>query len=146
MFNIISQLDFSDIESLIYLIAAIILMAFLLYLTLWLFGEKEKLDLGYFLKLALMALIIVIIILATAAAVGSLNDLYTNLANALGLAQMIPVLAFLICTYAIQYLLVPYNDWKKAIWITFVAFCAFYAFNWFIVQFGAQPLIPEFGA
>lgn len=144
MFNKISQNDFADIESLILLIAAIILMALLLYLTLWLFGEKEKLDLSYFLKLCLMALIIVVIILATAAAVGSLNEIYPDLPNALGLTQMIPVLAFLICTYAIQYLLVPYNDWKKAIWITFVAFCAFYAFNWFIQELGAEALIPVY--
>jgi len=128
-------------------------MALLIYVSLWLFGEKDELTAEFFLKLALMALIILVLILATGAIAGALDNLIGISINGLtfsqliGLQQMLPVLAYLLSVYAIQHLLVPYRDWKKAVWITFVAFCGFYGFNALVaaITSGDIQLIMLFG-
>lgn len=147
MLSAITQVDI-EIGQLILLIISLIIMALLIYVALWLFGEKRELDAQFLLKLMLMALIIILLIIIAGVIVGFVDSLVSigglGLGSALGLNQMLPVLAYLLSCYAMQYLLLPYNDWKRAVWITFVAFCGFYGFNAITTTFLNTSLIIQF--
>lgn len=139
----LQQTDLGDIETLLLLIIAIVLVAIILYISARLIAGKKETDSGYIIRLVLIALIIVILVaVVIGAIVGSVGD-FPFISTAA--SQLVPVLVYVAIVYLLKYLLIPEKaeptNWQASIWIAVITLFLIYLINAVAIELSFPPLI-----
>ncbi len=140
----LQQSDLGDPVTLLLLIIAIILVAFILYLGARLIAGKKETETGYIIRLLMIAFIIVILV---AVVVGAIVRSVSSIAFVRdAAAQIVPVLIYLAIVFLVKYLLIPEKaettKWNASIWIALLTLFLIFLVNVIGLEFFPdQPLI-----
>ena len=139
----LQQTDFGDIETLLLLIIAIVLVTLILYIGARLIAGKKDSDTGYIIRLVLIALIIVILVAVVIGAIVSAIEPLPFVSTAA--YQLVPVLVYLAIVYLLKYLLIPEKsestNWHASIWIAVITLFLIYLINAIAFELGFPALI-----
>ncbi|MHA1166447.1 MAG: hypothetical protein ACTSP4_06940 [Candidatus Hodarchaeales archaeon] len=143
----IAQDPLADIVPIILLIVALVLVMLMLYVSVRLITGKKETDVGYIVRLLIVALIVVIVFPAVAGAIQQIIstpplDIFVNA----GVGSIVAILMFVILIYVTKILLIPetasYNVWERSIWISLLAVFFILLINAVGIVVGVGPLVP----
>jgi hypothetical protein len=139
----LQQNNSGDIESLLLLIIAVILVTIILYVSARLIAGKKDTDSGYIIRLVLIAIIIVILVAVVIGAIVSSVSAVPFISTAA--FQLVPVLIYLAIVYLLKYLLIPEKaestNWHGSIWIAVITLFLIYLINAVAIELGFPALI-----
>ncbi|MHA1975619.1 MAG: hypothetical protein ACW98I_01830 [Candidatus Hodarchaeales archaeon] len=139
----LQQTDFSDVETLLLLLIAIVLVTIILYIGARLIAGKKDSDTGYIIRLVLIAIIIVILVAVVIGAIVSAVSPLPFVSTAA--YQLVPVLIYLAIVYLLKYLLIPEKadstNWHASIWIAVITLFLIYLINAIAFELDFPPLI-----
>jgi len=145
--ELIAQDPLADIVPIILLIVALVLVMLMLYVSVRLITGKKETDVGYIVRLLIVALIVVIVFPAVAGAIQQIIstpplDIFVNA----GVGSIVAILMFVILIYVTKILLIPetasYNVWERSIWISLLAVFFILLINAVGIVVGVGPLVP----
>ena len=144
MINMVSQqFNTGDLESVLLLIIAIVLVTIILYIGARLIAGKKDSDSGYIIRLIVIAIIIVILVaVVIGALVGAVQGIpFVEIAA----ARLVPVLIYLAIVYLLKYLLIPEKsestNWHASVWIGVITLFLIYLINAIAIELDFPPLI-----
>ncbi len=148
-------MNVADLVTVILLVVAIILVTIFLYIAGRLVAGKKHADVGYIIRLLVIAVIAVLALPILGAVIDSLervgitfDDRPLGLADLLGLTQLLPVIIYLALVYLIRFLMLPerheYSQMTNSIWIAFVTLMLIFGFNALMIFLFDQSIIQAF--
>ena len=124
------------LEEILLLVITVLLISLSLFIADKLIGDKpDSIGGGYLLKAIFTAIIIIVLIIGTTAVLGVLSNILP------ALAQIAPILAFVMGAYAVKFFLLKESSFEKAVWVTLTTWLMIYIIDFVSATLGGPDLV-----